>query len=71
LAKPLKQSKKFISQSSGLSIMEKASSLTAMNWPVAGVKVGGGGASSTSIGGSGAGYASTRVLDLYVPPKPR
>jgi hypothetical protein len=57
LAKPLKPSKKCISQSLGLSIIEKTSSTN--------VKISGGKTSSTSVGGGGSGRASARVLDLF------
>jgi hypothetical protein len=57
LTKPLKESKKFISQSSGLSVTEKSSSTT--------IKITGGKTSSSSTGGSGAAPAPTHALDLF------
>jgi hypothetical protein len=57
LAKPKKQSKKIISQSSGLSVAEKSSSLT--------IKISGGKTSSTSTDRGGMSRALTRVLDLF------
>jgi hypothetical protein len=58
LAKCLKQSKKFISQSLRLSITEKTSS--------ANIKIsGGGGGVMTSTGGGGAAQPLTRMLDLF------
>jgi hypothetical protein len=80
LAKPLKQTKKFRSKSSGLSIMEKASSTKVVIQPITSVKINRGKTSSTSAGGGGAGQALTRALDLYasfatdeetIPPEPR
>jgi hypothetical protein len=56
LAKPLKQRKKFSSQTSGLSIIEKTSS--------ANVKIRRAKMSSTSAGGGGGGRAPN-TLDLY------
>jgi hypothetical protein len=57
LAKPLKPSKKFVAQSSGLSIAEKTSPT--------GVKIVCKKVSSTSTGGSDTTWASTRALDLF------
>jgi hypothetical protein len=57
LAKPIKTSKKFVVQSSGLSIVEKA-------FPV-GAKIAGKRTSFGSAGGSDAARASGRVLDLF------
>jgi hypothetical protein len=57
LAKPLKQSKKFVSHSLGLSTTKKTSSAT--------VKIHGGKMSSTFAGRSGAAQALTRALDLF------
>jgi hypothetical protein len=57
LAKPLKLSKKFVSQSLGLSSVEKTSSMN--------VKVIGGKTSSTFTGRSGAARALTHALDLF------
>jgi hypothetical protein len=56
MAKPVKKSKKFKVQSSGLSITEK----------IAGVKTGERKASSTSNGGDGPGHASVHAIDLYI-----
>jgi hypothetical protein len=42
LAKPLKQSNKFKSQSLGLSIVEKVSSVKVVILPIEGVNIGGG-----------------------------
>jgi hypothetical protein len=49
LAKPMKQSKKFKEQSSGLSVTEKTSSMKVVIRPITGVKIGGEKVSSTSI----------------------
>jgi ribosomal protein S6E (S10) len=57
LAKPVKQSKKIVSQSSGLSVTEKSSSTT--------VKISGGKTSSTSMGGGVATPSLTHALDLF------
>jgi hypothetical protein len=57
LAKPLKQSKKFISHSLGLCTTEKTSSVT--------IKVLSGKMSSTSAGGSGAAQALIHALDFF------
>jgi hypothetical protein len=57
LAKPVKTSKKFVVQSSGLSIVEKA-------FP-AGAKIAGKRTSFASAGGSDAARASAHVLDLF------
>jgi hypothetical protein len=57
LAKPLKQSRKFGSLSSRLSVTEKTSS--------ANVKISGGKTSLTSTGGGGAGWAPMCALDLF------
>jgi hypothetical protein len=58
LAKPMKQSKKFISQSLGHSVTDESSSMT--------VKIsGGGGTSSASTGGGVATPALTRALNLF------
>jgi hypothetical protein len=57
LAKPLKQSRKFSSQSSGLSIIEKL--------PPRMLKLAGGKTSSTSAGGGGAGRDLSCALDLF------
>jgi hypothetical protein len=57
MAKPLKQSKKFSLQSSGLSLTEKASS--------ANVKISWGRTSSTSVGGGGVCWAPVQALDLF------
>jgi hypothetical protein len=57
LAKPLKPSKKFSSQSSRPSIIEKTSS--------ANLKISGGKTFSTSMGWGGSGRAPARTLDLF------
>jgi hypothetical protein len=57
LAKALKPSKKFKSQSSGLDVVEEASS--------ANVRISGGKTSSTSIVGGSACRAPVRALDLF------
>jgi hypothetical protein len=57
LAKPLKQRRKFVSQSSGLSITEKTS--------FANVKISGAKTSLTSVGGGGEGQALAHALDLF------
>jgi hypothetical protein len=57
LAKPLKQSKKFVTQSSGLIVSEKTSSVNR--------KIVGGKRSSTTTCGNGAARALTRALDLF------
>jgi hypothetical protein len=67
LAKPVKQSKKFRAQSSGLSIMEKTSSAKAVPRLIAGAKTGGQKACPTPTAGGNAGHASAHAIDLYPP----
>jgi hypothetical protein len=65
LAKTLKQSKKFKSQSSGLDITMKASSMKGVIRPITSIKISGGKALSTSAGGGGVSQAPVRALDLF------
>jgi hypothetical protein len=65
LAKPMKQSKKFKAQSSGLSITEKVSSAKVVIRPIAGIKIGRENLPSTSAAGGSAGRASTHAIDTY------
>jgi hypothetical protein len=57
LSKPMKPSKNFVAQSSGLSITEKTSSVN--------IKITGKKTSSTSVGGSNVTQALARALDLF------
>jgi hypothetical protein len=65
LAKPSKQSKKFKSQSLGLSINEKTSAAKVVIRPIADIKINRGNLSSVSSTGDSVVCASARAIDLY------